>query len=54
MTIKIMKIYHLADLHFGKSIYGTSMLDDQRFWAKQFLTCCSDDKPDAVVIAGDV
>ena len=49
-----MKIYHLADLHFGKSIYGTSMLDDQRFWAKQFLTCCSDDKPDAVVIAGDV
>ena len=49
-----MRIYHLADLHFGKSIYGTSMLDDQRYWVKQFLSCCSDSKPDAVVIAGDV
>ena len=49
-----MKIYHLADLHFGKSIYGLSMLDDQRYWADQFLHYCSENKPDAVVIAGDV
>ena len=49
-----MKIYHLADLHFGKSIYGLSMLDDQRYWTEQFLKLCKDNKPDAVMIAGDV
>ena len=49
-----MKIYHLADLHFGKSIYGLSMLDDQRYWVEQFIKVCRDDTPDAIVIAGDV
>jgi exonuclease SbcD len=49
-----MKFYHLADLHFGKSIYGLSMLDDQRYWADQFIELCSNEKPDAIVIAGDI
>lgn len=51
-----MRIYHLSDLHFGKSIYGLSMLDngDQRFWVDRFIDLCSREKPDAVVIAGDV
>ena len=49
-----MKFYHVADLHFGKSIYGLSMLDDQRYWADQFIEYCAKDKPDAVIIAGDV
>lgn len=49
-----MRIYHLADLHFGKSIYGLSMLEDQRYWADQFLKYCSDNRPDAILLAGDV
>lgn len=49
-----MKIYHLADLHFGKSIYGLSMLDDQRYWVEQFIKVCKENTPNAVVIAGDV
>ena len=49
-----MKIFHLADLHFGKTIYGLSMLKDQRHWTDQFLKLCTDERPDAVVIAGDV
>ena len=51
-----MKILHLADLHFGKSIYGLSMLDsgDQAEWVKRFLELAEDVKPQAVVIAGDV
>ncbi|MDO4415138.1 MAG: exonuclease SbcCD subunit D [Erysipelotrichaceae bacterium] len=49
-----MKIYHLADLHFGKSIYGLSMLDDQKYWTEQFLKLCREQKPDAILIAGDV
>lgn len=51
-----MKILHLADLHFGKSIYGLSLLDsgDQAEWVKRFLELAEDVKPQAVVIAGDV
>ncbi len=49
-----MKFYHVADLHFGKSIYGLSMLDDQQYWVNQFINYCKEDKPDAVVVAGDV
>ena len=51
-----MRFLHLADLHFGKSIYGTNLIDtgDQRYWTEQFLDLAGRLKPDAVVIAGDV
>ncbi len=49
-----MKFYHVADLHFGKSVYGLSMLDDQKYWVDQFIEYCINDRPDAVLIAGDV
>ena len=49
-----MKFYHLSDLHFGKSIYGLSMLDDQRYWVEEFIKVCKEDRPKAIVIAGDV
>lgn len=51
-----MKFLHLADLHFGKSIYGVSLLEkgDQRAWVDRFLELVQNLKPDAVVIAGDV
>jgi len=51
-----MKIFHLADLHFGKCIHGYSMIEmgDQPFWIGQFLKKVDELKPDAVLIAGDV
>lgn len=51
-----MRFLHVADLHFGKSIYGASLLDngDQAHWVDRFLELAADLKPDAVVIAGDV
>ncbi len=51
-----MKFIHLADLHFGKSIYGTSLIEngDQSFWVDSFLKVVDEEKPDAIVIAGDV
>ncbi len=51
-----MRFLHLADLHFGKSIYGTSLLEngDQSAWVDRFLTLAESVRPDAVVIAGDV
>lgn len=51
-----MRFLHLADLHFGKSIYGTSLLEngDQGYWVDRFLELANNLRPDAVVVAGDV
>ena len=51
-----MRFFHLADLHFGKSIHGVSLLEngDQGHWVTEFLKLAEEQKPDAVVIAGDV
>ena len=51
-----MRILHLADLHFGKSIHGVSLLEngDQGYWVERFLELADGQKPDAIVIAGDV
>ena len=51
-----MRFLHLADLHFGKSIYGTSLLEngDQSYWVDRFLELANNLRPDAVVVAGDV
>ncbi len=51
-----MRFFHIADLHIGKTIYGTSMVEngDQKFWIESFIELCREEKPDAVLIAGDV
>ena len=51
-----MKFLHIADLHFGKTIHGVSLIEsgDQPAWADRFLALAADIKPDAVLIAGDV
>ena len=51
-----MKFLHLADLHFGKSIHGVSLLEngDQPYWVERFLELVDETRPDAVLIAGDV
>ncbi len=51
-----MRFLHLADLHFGKSLHGVSLIDnkDQEYFVDQFLKKAEDLQPDAVVIAGDV
>ena len=49
-----MKLLHLADLHIGKRVNEFSMLEDQRAILKQILNIAEQEKPDAVLIAGDV
>ena len=51
-----MRFLHLSDPHLGKSIYGTSLIDngDQKVWVERFLEKARELKPEAVVIAGDV
>ena len=51
-----MRFLHVADLHFGKSIHGVSLLEngDQGYWVDRFLERVDAIRPDAVLIAGDV
>lgn len=51
-----MRLIHVADLHFGKSLHGVNLLEsgDQPHWADEFLKLAAELRPDAVLIAGDV
>ncbi len=50
-----MKLLHIADLHLGKVMNGVDLLnEDQRSWVERFLEICGEERPDAVLIAGDV
>ena len=49
-----MKLLHLSDLHIGKRVNEYSMLKDQKYILSQILDIADEEKPDAVLIAGDV
>lgn len=49
-----MKFIHLADLHIGKRVNEFSMIEDQKYILKVILNIIDDEKPDGVLIAGDV
>lgn len=49
-----MKIVHLSDLHIGKRVNEFSMLEDQEFTLTKIINIIDDEKPEAVIIAGDV
>ena len=49
-----MKLMHLSDLHLGKIVNGFSMLEDQKYILAQILELARSEKPDGVLIAGDV
>ena len=49
-----MKFFHLADLHIGKKVNGYSMIDDQRFILEEVLARIEAERPDALILAGDI
>ena len=49
-----MKLIHLSDLHLGKRLGEVSLCDDQSHILNQILTVTELERPDAVLIAGDV
>ena len=49
-----MKLMHLSDLHLGKIVNGFSMLEDQKYILEQILAMAREEKPDGVLLAGDV
>ncbi|QED47663.1 exonuclease SbcCD subunit D [Cytobacillus dafuensis] len=49
-----MKFIHTADWHLGKLVHGIYMTEDQRYFLDKFIQLVEEEKPDAVVIAGDL
>ena len=49
-----MKFLHLSDLHLGKRVIEFSMLEDQKYILNEIIKIADSQKPDAVLIAGDV
>lgn len=49
-----MKLFHLADLHIGKQVHGVSLLPDQRYILEQVLEAVKRQRPDAVLLCGDI
>ncbi len=49
-----MKFLHLSDLHIGKRLREQSLTDDQRYILDEIVKIAADEKPDGVIIAGDI
>ena len=49
-----MKFFHLSDLHIGLKLYNRDLLEDQKFVLQQMVEQAKKERPDAIVIAGDI
>lgn len=49
-----MKFMHISDLHIGKRLNGYSMLEDQEYILGKITNITDEEKPDALLIAGDI
>ncbi len=49
-----MKILHTGDWHIGKLVHGIHMTEDQKYILKELITLIKNEKPDVMLIAGDI
>lgn len=49
-----LKFFHTADWHLGKLVQGVYMTEDQHYVLQQFIEAIKAEKPDAVIISGDL
>ena len=49
-----MKFMHLSDLHLGKRVNEFPMLEDQRYILDRIIDIIDAEKPQVILIAGDV
>lgn len=49
-----MKFFHLSDIHIGLKLYNYDLSEEQRYVFGQIRDAAEKEKPEAVVIAGDV
>lgn len=53
-TVESMKLLHTGDLHLGKSLHETSLLEDQKYVLDQLRSLLAQDDYAALIIAGDI
>lgn len=49
-----MKLFHLSDLHLGIRLNEVSLIEDQKYILEQVLDYVVSEKPNGVIIAGDI
>ena len=49
-----MKIFHLSDLHIGLKLMNHDLREDQEYILHQIVERAREEKPDAILIAGDI
>ena len=49
-----MKIFHLSDLHIGLKLMNRDLREDQEYILDEITELARRERPDAVVIAGDI
>ena len=49
-----MKFFHLSDLHIGLKLVNRDLAEDQRHILNQIVDAARRERPDAVVVAGDI
>lgn len=49
-----MKFFHLSDLHIGLKLMNRDLREDQEYILNEIVRLAAREKPDAVVIAGDI
>lgn len=49
-----MRFFHLSDLHIGKQLHGYALVQDQTYILTQIVEKVKEERPDAIVIAGDI
>lgn len=49
-----MKIFHLSDLHIGLKLINRDMREDQQYIFERIAGYAADERPDAIIIAGDI
>lgn len=49
-----MKIFHLSDLHIGKQLNGYNLKENQEAVLNQIVTYADLEKPDVILICGDI
>jgi len=49
-----MRLFHLSDLHIGKQLHGYNLKDDQIVVFEQIVSEVTKQRPDVIMIAGDI
>jgi DNA repair protein SbcD/Mre11 len=49
-----LRVLHTSDWHLGRALHEESLLEDQAFVLDRLVALAKDERPDVVVVAGDV